>query len=134
MIGAGPTVPIPVRLAFADATAGLESLDGAVPVVASTGTLGASPDHLHALRERQEFTDSSLPMNQASRIRRSAAVTRLLRRVHQPGDQRRRLLLHRRDRVRVGVERDRDGGVSEALRDDLGMDASAKRQGGMRMA
>jgi hypothetical protein len=42
-------------------------------------------------------------------------------REHQPRTQR-RLLLHRRDGVRVGVERDRDGGVPEAFRDDPGMD------------
>ena len=41
---------------------------------------------------------------------------------HQPRDQRRRLLLHRRDGVRVGVERDRDGGVAEALGDYPGVD------------
>ena len=50
---------------------------------------------------------------------------------HQSRDQRRRLFLHRRDRMRIGVERDRDGGVSEALGDDLRMDAGLQRQGGM---
>jgi hypothetical protein len=38
---------------------------------------------------------------------------RLLRREHQPRDQRRRLLLHCRDGVRVGVQRDRDRGMAE---------------------
>jgi len=37
------------------------------------------------------------------------------------------------DRVRVGVKRDRDGGVAEALTDDLGMDAGLQRQGGVRV-
>jgi len=48
--------------------------------------------------------------------REPRAPANLLTREHQPGDQRRRLFLHRRDGVRVGVERDRDGGVAEALR------------------
>ena len=52
---------------------------------------------------------------------------------HQPGGPHRRLLLQRRDGVRVGVERDGDGRVSEALGDDLGVDAGAQRQGGMRV-
>src|SRR5665647_1411044 len=51
---------------------------------------------------------------------------RLLGRRHQRRDQRRRFLLHRRYGVRVGVERDRHGGVPEALRDDLRMDAGLK--------
>ena len=42
------------------------------------------------------------------------------------------LLLHRRDRVRVGVEGDRDGGVAEALRDDLEVDAGLRRESGVR--
>ena len=57
-----------------------------------------------------------------------------LSREHQPRDQRRRLFLHRRDGVRVGVERDRDGGVAEALTDDLGVDAGLQGQGGVRVA
>ena len=44
-------------------------------------------------------------------------------------DQRCRLFLHRRDGVRVGVERDRDGGVPEALGDDLGVDAGPQGEG-----
>ena len=47
---------------------------------------------------------------------------------HQSGAPHRRLLLRRRDGVRVGVERDRDGGVPKALGDNLGMDASLKRE------
>ena len=55
----------------------------------------------------------------------------LLGREHQPRDQRRRLLLHRRDGVRVGVEGDRDRGMPEALGDDLGVDARLQREGGV---
>jgi hypothetical protein len=58
----------------------------------------------------------------------------LLLREHQPRDQRRRLLLHRRGRVRVGVERDRDGGVPEALADDLGMDTGLQGERGVGVA
>ena len=47
---------------------------------------------------------------------------------HQPGNKRCRLLLQRRNGVRVGVEGDGDGRVTEALRDDLGMDAGSPRQ------
>ena len=54
-----------------------------------------------------------------------ALISRLLAGGHEVCDEHRRLLLHRRDGVRVGVERDRDGGVPEALRDHLGMDAGA---------
>jgi hypothetical protein len=36
------------------------------------------------------------------------------------------LLLHGRDRVRVHVERERDGRVTEPLRDDLGVNAGAQ--------
>lgn len=36
------------------------------------------------------------------------------------------------NRMRVGVERDRDGGVSEALGDDLGVDAGVQRESGVR--
>ena len=54
-------------------------------------------------------------MSSHSRPRPPSAGVGLLAREHQPRDQRRRLLLHRRDGVRVGVERDRDGGVPEAL-------------------
>ena len=39
---------------------------------------------------------------------------------HQPGDQHRRFLLHRRDGVRVGVEGDRDSGLAEAFGDGFG--------------
>jgi hypothetical protein len=58
----------------------------------------------------------------------------LLAREHWLRDQRRRLLLHRRDGVRVGVEGDRDGGVPEALGDDLGVDAGLECQGGVGVA
>jgi hypothetical protein len=44
---------------------------------------------------------------------------------HQIRDQHRRLFLHGRDGVRVGVERDRDGGVPEPFGDDFGMDAGS---------
>ena len=50
---------------------------------------------------------------------------------HQPRDPLGRLLLHRWDGVRVGVQGDRDGRVPEALTDDLGMDAGLQGQGGM---
>ena len=53
---------------------------------------------------------------------------RLLLGEHQPRDQRGSLLLHRRDGVRVRVERDGDGRVAETLTNDLGMDARLKRQ------
>jgi len=36
-------------------------------------------------------------------------------REHQPRNQRRRLFLHGGDGVRVGIERDRDGGMAEAF-------------------
>ncbi len=55
----------------------------------------------------------------------------LFRREHQPRDQRRRFFLHRRDGVRVGVQRDRDGGMAEALGDDFGVDAGPQGQGGV---
>ena len=47
---------------------------------------------------------------------------------HQPRNQRRRLLLHGGDRVRVGIQGDRDGGVPEALGNNLRVNAGAQRQ------
>ena len=43
------------------------------------------------------------------------------------------LLLHRWDCVRVGVEGDRDGGVTQSFGDHLGVDTGAQRQGGVRV-
>jgi len=50
---------------------------------------------------------------------------------HQPRDQRRRFLPHRRDGVRVGIERDRDVGVPKAFGDDLGVDAGVTDDDGL---
>ena len=47
---------------------------------------------------------------------------------HQRGYLLCRFLLHRRDGVGVGVERDRDGGMPEPLRDDLRMNAGGERE------
>jgi Phage Terminase len=46
----------------------------------------------------------------------------------------RRLAVHRRRRMAVGVERDRDGGVAEHLRDELRMDTLAEHQRRARMS
>ena len=45
---------------------------------------------------------------------------------HQPSDRRRRLFLHRRDGVRVRIQRDRDSGVAKTFGDDFGVDANAQ--------
>ena len=53
---------------------------------------------------------------------------------YQLRDALRRLLLQRRDGMRVGIEGDRDIGVAEPLGDDLGVDAGLQGQGGVGMA
>ena len=74
------------------------------------------------------------PAATGSDAQQSLPETVLLPREHQPRDQRRRLFLHRGDGVRVGIERDRDGGVAETLTDHLGVHAGLQGQGGMGVA
>ena len=69
-----------------------------------------------------EALTSSLSEKRSS-DRAGAAAQRLLGSENQPRDHRSRLFLHRRVGVRVGFQRDSDGGMARALGDDLRMNA-----------